>query len=103
MDRLLESLERVALRASIQKCVENEEIDVLCPEYRFLLVQVEGLGTAAYALYQDHAATAHEIAGKVFERAPRTQSVYGSLPPFDRGAIFDAATEEILAYRVRGL
>ena len=103
MDKLLESLERVSLLASIQKCVEKEGIDVFRPENRFLLVQVEGLGTAAYALYQDHAATAREVAGKAFERAPRAQGIYDSRPPFDHGAIFDAATEEILAYRVKAL
>jgi hypothetical protein len=99
----MDKLEKDSLLKSIQKRLEQEAIDSSLPENRFLLMQVEGTGSAAYVLYEDHATTAPEIMVKVFERAPRTQENYNKRPPIDRGAIFDTNTKEILAYRLKAL
>jgi hypothetical protein len=95
-------LRRNVLLKSIQECIQREGIDVSKAGHRFLLVRLHGL---CNVLYEDHAPTAAAIAAKAIERAPRAQGppIYDNRPPFDCGAIFDAATDEILAYEFKPL
>jgi hypothetical protein len=97
---LFNSLNGDSLRASIRHCIERDGIDITIPEYRFLLVRLHGLH---HVLYEDHAPTATQIARKAIERAPRVSvpSMYEARPCFDCGAIFDAATDKILAYKFK--
>ncbi|MFZ0536612.1 MAG: hypothetical protein WA252_10025 [Candidatus Sulfotelmatobacter sp.] len=99
MSAHLDSVSGDSLRASIRDCIETHKIDVSASEHRFLLFRLDGPGV----LFEDNAPAAHEIAGKVIDRAPRTSGppIYANRPPFDRGAILDSAQDEILAYELK--
>lgn len=100
MSDFFDSLTGDSLRESIRSCIERDRIDVSISERRFLLFRLHGRRDV---LFEDNAATAHEIAGKAVDRAPRASSIYSSKPPFDRGAILDSAQAEILAYEFKAL
>jgi hypothetical protein len=101
MEELLSKLRPNLLLTNIRGCIDKEKIDIDLPDHRFLLFQVAGPVSWSYISYfQDHAPTADQIAGRVFERArPRGSA----LPQIEYGAVFDVKTSEILAYMVRSL
>ncbi len=100
MSDFFDSLSGDSLREGIRSCIERDKIDVSISEHRFLLFRLHG---PRDVLFEDNAPTAHEIAGKVIDRAPRASSIYSNKPPFDRGAILDSAQDEILAYELKTL
>jgi hypothetical protein len=101
MDALLTGLNRELLLKNVLECMAKDQISSEAPDNRFLPFQVAGPVSYSYISYhQDHAPTAAEIAGRIFERA-RLQG--SPKPPIDYGLVFDTQTQEILAYMFRSV